>query len=104
MTLYTRYGDGEISKSEYIDLRDKADCRLAALNAQLFGMESERPEKDAACDNPFRGIMAKLRFEERLTREITIALIDKMLVYGSDKIEIKRKFTDVIDGDGCAVE
>jgi len=43
---------------------------------------------------PLQDKMSVLRFDGLLTREIADALIDRVLVYGKDRIEIKWKFTD----------
>lgn len=43
------------------------------------------PLYDTLCDLPFDG---------GLTREIVVALIDRIIIYGKDRIEIKWTFSD----------
>jgi hypothetical protein len=102
LELYIRYGDNEISKGEYMRLRDEADCGLAAMSARHEGMESDRRQDGAACGNSFAEAIGTLRFDGQLTREIADALIDKVVVFGPGKIEIKWRFKDIFVGDGCA--
>ena len=90
LELYQRYGDGEISKEEYFDLRDVADTRLRNLTEQVAALERRIRNNVVVPDtDPLRDKMSILRFDGLLTREIADALIDRVLVYGTDRIEIK---------------
>ena len=95
LEFYKRYGDGEISKEEYFNLRDAADTRLQSLTEQTDALEQRSHNNAVVPDaDPLRDKMSVLRFDGLLTREIADALIDRVLVYGKDRIEIKWKFTD----------
>lgn len=95
LELYKRYGDGEIGKEEYFNLRAAADARLRKLTEQTAALEKRIRNNKAVPDaGPFVDKMRTLRFDGILTREVVDALIDRVLVYGKDRIEIIWKFSD----------
>jgi len=95
LALYTQFSDGDIEKDDYVRLRDETETRLQELTAQVAALELLAVKKrEVDVSDPFIDKLRDLRFEDSLTREIVAALIDRIVVYDKDRIEIKWKYSD----------
>lgn len=95
LSFYTCFCDGDMAKEEYLRLRDDADRRLQGLIEQVRTMElsiCENPK--ATVSDPLYDTLCDLPFDGGLTREIVVALIDRIIIYDKDRIEIKWTFSD----------
>ena len=94
-SLYYKLKDGDISKNDYllskIDFENKIkECQIQ-LN--LLSQSSDINSKDEL-DELISQIL-KYKDISKLTRDLATALIDKIVVYNSNEIEISFKYEDV---------
>lgn len=95
LAFYTRFCDGDMEKEGYLRLRDDADKKLQGLTEQLRAMELSMNKKPkATISDPLHDALCDLPLDDGLTREIVVALIDRVIIYGKDRIEIKWTFSD----------
>ncbi len=95
LSFYTRFCDGDMKKEEYLRLREDADRKLQGFTEQVRAMElsiKENPKETIS--DPLYDVLFDLPFDGSLTREIVVALIDRVIIYDKDRIEIKCTFSD----------
>jgi hypothetical protein len=91
-TLYERFVLGEISREEYIRLKEESSSQLDRLTLQLAAMKSEL---DAWKISPSAVTAAKAAVGETSNaRELVEALIESVEVYPDKRIEISWKVSD----------
>lgn len=87
---------GELSCDEYERL--KACCAEEAerLKNRIMELRAEqrRQSETLTGDNPWLKAFSGLRLPERLTKELTHALIQRITLYANDKIEVVFKYRD----------
>jgi hypothetical protein len=90
--LYDLYCEGNISKDEYLLLRDNEDDLLRQAEAEYAELESRQAGlKPKTCEK-LSEYMKGLEFNGVLTKEITDALVSCVLVHTTDRVEIKWRF------------
>ena len=89
---YERFVLGEISRDEYLELKEEWNARLDRLNHQLAAMKSEM---DAGKINPRSVAAAKTVLGETANnRELVETLIKAVKVYPDKRIDINWKISD----------
>jgi hypothetical protein len=93
---YERFKDGQIDRDEFFTLRDSINEQIERLTAKIE--EVKRLITD--CDTLMVDMahVTETWYEaldiECLSREMTDALVDSIIVYDSERIEIRWKFAD----------
>lgn len=93
MLLYEQYCDEQLSKEEYMEQRNNCDTLLGELEEQAAAIEKEMSAKETTQDSPALNLLRGIDLTAGLTRELVMALIDKILVYDDTRIEIVWQFT-----------
>ena len=89
---YERYVLGEISRDEFIKLKEESNIQLDRLNTQLAAMKSEL---DAGKINSRSVAAAKAAVSETVNnREIVETLIKSVMVYPDKRIDINWNISD----------
>lgn len=94
--LYEDWKDGELSHSDYRQMREDYDRQAATLNAVIDNLKAEQSEVENGIDteNLFLTTFSKYENIDKLTREILIELVDHIKVFEGGDISIKFKFAD----------
>lgn len=88
--------DGEISHSDYKQMREDYERQAATISAVIGNLKAEQSEIENSVDteNLFLTTFSKYENIDKLTREILIELVDHIKVYEGGDISIKFKFAD----------
>jgi len=94
--LYEDWKDGELSHSDYRQMREDYDRQAATINAVIDNLKDEQSEVENGVDteNLFLTTFSKYENIDKLTREILIELVDHIKVYEGGDISIRFKFAD----------
>lgn len=94
--LYEDWKDGEISHSDYRNMREDYERQTEAISAIIRNLQTERDEveKGVNAENPFLTAFRKYENIDKLTREILIELVDHIKIYEGGDISIRFKFAD----------
>jgi len=93
-SLYDQYCDEKLTRSDYIRLRDEEDKAIAKLNMELLDLEQSQAETDFDPHSEMRGRIDGLYWNGTLTREITEALLERVVAYNNGRFEIQWTFSD----------
>jgi len=95
-TLYENYVDRLLSETEYIELKSKYDADAGRFRAQLESMQAESLLYDQTLtpQNKWLTAIRKFKDEHVVTREMAVALIDKIVVSGYNSTETVFNFRD----------
>jgi len=95
LTLYNKYSDGDMTKDEYLSQRSSKESQINELSEQIAELEEKRHEKSIFVSQ-YIGYLCDLSFSGELNREIVDKLLDKVIVYDANRIEVKWNFSDNI--------
>ena len=94
--LYEDFRSGNISEEEYLLLNGRFSDEMMAASEMIEGlMEASSKEKKAV--NTIESLSTKLRDfkgKRKLSQEMADSLIEKVIIYGEDRIEVIFKFDD----------
>jgi len=99
LDLYPDWKNDLINKEQYIALKAKHESELERINGVLCELKKtqEREKEGIDGSNEFLQNFIKLKNIDKLTREILIALIDRIFIHEGGGIEIKFKFQDAFE-------
>lgn len=96
LNLYARWKQGQITKEEYLARRDELSKQEAVFRNELDALQAYRT------DNTFGQFRGSAKMEagtaydiQALTKELADDFIERVEVYGEDRIEIIWKFQDI---------
>lgn len=94
--LYEDWKDGELSHSDYRQMREDYERQTATISAVIDNLKAEQSEIENGVDteNLFLTTFSKYGNIDKLTREILIELVDHIKVYEGGDISIRFKFAD----------
>lgn len=94
--LYEDWKDGELSHSDYKQMREDYEKQATTINAIIDNLKAEQSEVENGVDteNLFLTSFSKYENIDKLTREILIELVDHIKIYEGGDISIKFKFAD----------
>lgn len=95
-TLYESYVDKLLSETEYIEMKARYDTDADRYRKQLEALQAESLIHDQTLtpQNKWLTAIRKFRDEREVTREMAVALIDKIIVSGYNSTEIIWNFKD----------
>ena len=94
-----RYMAGERGKEEYQKARAVLTRRAERLDGEIKELEGKIREAELAADDGVReavGTLKRYAGETELTREIVVALVEKVVIYDPEHMEIRWKFSDEV--------
>ncbi len=96
LNIYSDWKSDEISKDDYIFMRDKLDNKVQKLNAEITCLEKEKQIEEDIRNNEFSWLENIIQhgFLKELTREITTALIENIFVSQDSNVKIVFKYQD----------
>jgi DNA invertase Pin-like site-specific DNA recombinase len=95
-TLYESYVDKLLSETEYIEMKAKYDADTGRFKAQLEALQAESLMhcQTLTPQNKWLTAIRKFKDGHTVTREMAVALIDKIIVSGYNSTEIIWNFKD----------
>lgn len=99
VTAYERYSDGDISRNEFIAIRDQLAMELTKYNDEKSKIEKQLTEMQNAVDPEMNQLTAtayEFLNAEQITNQMLLFFIDRIYVYSGMRIEIKYKFKDTL--------
>jgi DNA invertase Pin-like site-specific DNA recombinase len=92
--LYNRYCDGGLTREEYLLLRDSEDGILRQAEIELAELKERQASLSEEADGKLHDDILSRPFNGTLTREISDALIKRVLVHAADRIEVEWMFAN----------
>jgi hypothetical protein len=94
--LFDAYGDELITEDEFRRMKDEYSEETERLQAELVNLEQEHGRLASAYSKDNERIASFLKFKSRkaLTQDMLSELVEKIIVHGSDSIEIFWRFAD----------
>lgn len=87
--IYSDYADRKISKDEYLLQSKEHKQKIQTLTEELEKLKSEKKQREPyASADVVELLLQKFSEAEELTNEIKSAMIEKVLVYGNNALEI----------------
>jgi len=95
-TLYESYVDKLLSETEYIEMKAKYDSDANRYKTQLESLQAESLMQDQTLtpQNKWLTAIRQFKDERTVSREMAVALIDKIIVSGYNSTEIIWNFKD----------
>ena len=96
LDLYPDWKNGDISKEEYLLLKQNITERIEALDERIANLEktTEEYEKGVNEENEFIAHFIKYGEIKELTRPMLLELVDEILVHEGQRITVRFKFED----------
>ena len=94
ITLYEQYVDGVIAKEEYIKEKQAVDTQLSHITDQIHKTEIHQKLETSIDVNPVLKLLETLDLQKEPTKDMMDALVDKIYLYGEERMEIIWKFVD----------
>ena len=96
LELYPDWKNGDISREEYLALKEKFETELALHNRTLETLHEQQDELAQGVDsnNSFLSQFKQYRNLERLSREVVLSLIDMIYIHEGAGITIDFNFSD----------
>ena len=97
--LYPDWKNGDISKEEYMIIKQGIHDKVKALDAMISNLENTAKEYEAGVteENDFIAHFKKYGQVKALTRPMLVELVDKILVHEGGNITIQFKFSDAYE-------
>ena len=99
LDLYPDWKNGDISKEEYLLLKQNISERIEALDVQITNLEKTAAEYEKGVDgkNDFIAHFAKYGEITELTRPMLVELVEEILVHDGQHITVRFKFEDAYE-------
>ena len=98
---YERYSNGEISRADYLKLKEDTDQKLAE-NTLAVQKEQERVNASEADtlrpDGELDALCRELAASKELTAGLARSFIKAIYIYGADRVEIVWRYQDLFQG------
>lgn len=99
MKLYEALHDGLIERDEYDMMREKYTDKIDAARQAIQKLMKQREElvSGAGCDREWMDQFIRFKKETELTREMVVALVDRVLVFDDKRIKILFNYRDEME-------
>lgn len=90
---------GKLEKDVYLSRRTELTRKAEALDKQIKALEEALHRAETESDNGTKDVletMEKYSGETELTQDMVQALIEKVVVYDPEHVEIRWKFSDEV--------
>ena len=94
---YDDYKDGLISRESFVSYSEKCDMQIKHLQSQIATVSAEEEKGDNFVKNRWVQKLLQTGKLDELDRETVLEMIDKIVVYENNEIEIVYKFSDELD-------
>ncbi len=92
--LYDRYADGKLEREFFLNEKKKYDADMERMEAELAALKQTQEAEESAQDGSKRKAEQVMLFleEDELTEDMKEKLIEKVVVYPGNRIEIVWRF------------
>lgn len=95
-SYYEQFIQGEIDRDAFNALKDECSAQLEKLNTRLALLK--QAERDKQASKKMSALAKEALSETATPQDVVNALVDKILVFPNDRIEIRWKFVDFAAG------
>lgn len=92
--LYVQFKDGHLTREEYFEKKKETEAKIHALEQKIYNISIEVPKILDLSDYPIFSEYTKYRKFTKLTRDIVIAFVKKIVVFSPTEIEVYLSFAD----------
>ena len=94
--IYQDWKDGEITHSDYRHMKEDYERQAEDLNIVIDRLRAEQAELENGIDteNPFLAAFRQYQNIDKLTRDVLIELVDRIVIYEGGNISIVFRFAD----------
>ena len=99
IALYDKYADGKLEREFFLNEKKQYDADMKKLEEELAALRQAQEEEESEQEGSGRKAEQAMAFleEEELTEDMKDKLIEKVVVYPGDRIEIVWKFEGYLD-------
>ena len=99
IALYDKYADGKLEREFFLNEKKQYDADMEKLEEELAALQQAQEEEESEQEGSGRKAEQAMAFleEEELTEDMKDKLIEKVVVYPGDRIEIVWKFEGYLD-------
>ena len=97
--LYDRYADGKLEREFFLNEKKKYDADMERMEEELVALKQTREAEESMQDGSKRKADQAVAFleEDELTEDMKEKLIEKVVVYPGNRIEIVWKFKEYLE-------
>lgn len=94
IALYDKYADGKLEREFFLNEKKQYDADMEKMEEELVALRQAQEEEETEQQGSERKADQAMAFleEEELTEDMKEKLIEKVIVYPGDRIEIAWKF------------
>lgn len=94
IALYDKYADGKLEREFFLNEKKQYDADMEKMEEELAALRQAQEEEETEQQGPERKADQAMAFleEEELTEDMKEKLIEKVIVYPGDRIEIVWKY------------
>lgn len=94
IALYDKYADGKLEREFFLNEKKQYDADMEKMEEELAALRQAQEEEEAEQEGSQRKADQAMAFleEKELTEDMKEKLIEKVIVYPGDRIEIVWKF------------
>lgn len=100
LRIYQDFTEGILTKDEYFDYIQEYTQQIAYKEATLSQLEDNQNKAvDSVAkvsNEDFQSIISRYQNLEVLDRRVLLSLVDKILIYGKDRVEVCFQFADIV--------
>lgn len=95
-SLYQDWKDGEISHSEYRQMKSDYEAQIESISDVINRLRAEQREleTDVDVESPYLQVFQKYQNISQLSRDVLLELVERITVYDGGRISIKFRFED----------
>ena len=97
--LYDRYADGKLEREFFLNEKKKYDADMERMEGELAALKQTQEAEESAQNGSMRKAEQAVAFleEEELTEDMKEKLIEKVVVYPGNRIEIVWRFGEHLE-------
>ena len=96
--LYDKYADGKLEREFFLNEKKKYDADMEQMEAELAALKQTQEAEESVQDGSMRKAEQAMVFleEDELTEDMKEKLIEKVIVYPENRIEVMWRFREQI--------
>lgn len=97
--LYDKYADGRLDREIFLNEKKKYDADMERMAEKLAALKQTQEAEESALDGSMRKAKQALMFleEDELTEDMKEKLIEKVVIYPGNRIEIVWRFKEHLE-------
>lgn len=96
IALYDKYADGKLEREFFINEKKQYDADMERMEEELAALQQDQEEEEAAREGSERKACQAMAFleDDELTEDMKEKLIEKVVIYPNERMEIVWKFEE----------